>query len=70
MQKLRGRSGQHRRAGSLRGRGILRLRHSGGRLPDGFHHPGAGVGGIDGRGAVGRRTAVAHDARERQTAAP
>ena len=36
-KKLCRASGQRRRAGGLRGRGILRLRRSGGRLPDDIH---------------------------------
>ena len=66
---VRGGSGQRRRAGGLRGRGILRLRRSGGRLPDDVHGFRAGAGRIDRRGAVGRRTALAHDARQRAKAA-
>ena len=69
VQELRGGGGQRRRAGGLRGRGILRLRRSGGRLPDDVHDLRAGAGRIDRRGAVGRRTALAHDARQRAKAA-
>ena len=54
---------------ALRGRGILWLRRSGGRLPDDVHGFRAGAGRIDRRGAVGRRTALAHDARQRTKAA-